>query len=184
MDISPLRAALFSGLRPNKDEALPTPAEKVTPAPATPTPDTNGTLQAASSTSPGPDKDGGEASAIDRIRAVGFRAYAEEVKKEKMEELRRDILREMGLSEEDLAKMPPEQRDAIEKMIAQEIARRLAALNEADDKPKGLMPGIPASLIAAEGGAESALGVLLALQERTAPDGQPLHPTDDKDDDA
>ena len=70
------------------------------------------------------------------IRDNGFRAYAEEVEKRKMEELREQILQRMGLSEEDLEAMPAEQRAQIEDLISQEIQRRMQASEELDeDKP-------------------------------------------------
>jgi hypothetical protein len=61
------------------------------------------------------------------IKEHGVRAYAEEVHKQKIEELREKLLAAMGLSEEALAEMPSGQRAAIEKMIAEEIQKRLAA---------------------------------------------------------
>ena len=64
---------------------------------------------------------------IDYIREHGMRAYAEEVHKQKLEELREKILEAMGLTEEALSEMPADQRLAIEKMISQEIQKRVAA---------------------------------------------------------
>ncbi|MCD6073496.1 MAG: hypothetical protein K0Q70_379 [Rhodospirillales bacterium] len=69
------------------------------------------------------------------IHEKGFRTYAKEVNDEKLAELRKKILEQMGLSEEDLAKMSAEQRTMIEKMIAEEIRERLAA--QAEMKAKG-----------------------------------------------
>ena len=63
---------------------------------------------------------------IDYIREYGMRAYAEEVHKQKLEELREKILEAMGLTEEALSEMPADQRLAIEKMISQEIQKRIA----------------------------------------------------------
>jgi len=63
---------------------------------------------------------------IDYIREHGMRAYAEEVHKQKLEELREKILEAMGLTEEALSDMPADQRLAIEKMISQEILKRVA----------------------------------------------------------
>ena len=62
-----------------------------------------------------------------RIKDMGFSAYVEQMNKEKLEKMREEILKRMGLSEEDLSQMPNEQRATIEKMIAEEIQRRLAA---------------------------------------------------------
>jgi hypothetical protein len=66
------------------------------------------------------------ADEIAKIREQGMRAYAEEVHKKKIEELRAKILDKMGLSEEDLDAMPPEQRKTVEDMISREIAARTA----------------------------------------------------------
>ena len=80
---------------------------------------------------------------MDFIRENGFAAYAKEVEKRKMEEMREEILARMGLSEEDLDKMPAEQRAAIEDLIAQEIQRRMQANAEAEDDDKGGLAGMP-----------------------------------------
>lgn len=64
---------------------------------------------------------------VDFIRENGFQAYAELVRKEKLEEMRAEILQAMGLTEEDLSKMSSDQRRAIEDLIAEEIKLRLAA---------------------------------------------------------
>jgi hypothetical protein len=63
---------------------------------------------------------------IEQIKAHGFSAYAEEVHKKKLEELREKLLEMMGLTEEDLEAMPAEQRSVIEDMISREIQARLA----------------------------------------------------------
>ncbi|MBO6948038.1 MAG: hypothetical protein JJ855_08665 [Rhodospirillales bacterium] len=92
---------------------------------------------------------------LEEIRDKGFSAYAEEINEKKLEELREKILAAMGLSEEDLENMGPEQRGKIEKMIALEIQKRLAA----EDALEGGKNGIDA---AADG---------LAEQVRSAPNG-------------
>lgn len=61
------------------------------------------------------------------IEKKGFSAYVRDLEKEKIEKIRKDILERMGLTEADLAKLPPKQRAMIEDMIAQEIKNRLAA---------------------------------------------------------
>lgn len=61
------------------------------------------------------------------IRERGLRAYAEEIHKQKIEELREKLLEAMGLTEEDLANMPADQRMAIENAISREIQNRMAA---------------------------------------------------------
>ncbi len=67
------------------------------------------------------------ADGVKTLKKDGFTGFFKKLQEEKMKELREKILEEMGLSEEDLSKMPPEQRAAIEKMIAQEIANRMSA---------------------------------------------------------
>ena len=64
---------------------------------------------------------------VKTLKKDGFTGFFKKLQEEKMKELREKILEEMGLSEEDLSKMPPEQRAAIEKTIAQEIAKRMSA---------------------------------------------------------
>jgi len=64
---------------------------------------------------------------IDYIRKYGMRAYAEEVHKQKLEELREKILEAMGLTEEALSEMPADLRLTIEKMVSEEIQKRVAA---------------------------------------------------------
>lgn len=61
------------------------------------------------------------------IREHGFRQYAEKLHEEKMEEMRKKILEEMGLTEEALQQMSPEQRQMIEEGIQREIEARMAA---------------------------------------------------------
>lgn len=41
--------------------------------------------------------------------------------------MRRELLQAMGLTEEELADLPPERREAIERMIAEQIQMRFAA---------------------------------------------------------
>ena len=104
---------------------------------------------------------------LEFIREKGFAAYAEEVEKQKMEELREQILNRMGLSEDDLEKMPAEKRAAIEDLIAQEIQRRMQANAEAEDNDKGTLSGAPdlARTIADPAGTGGAGTVLLAALE-------------------
>tara|TARA_R110000868_G_scaffold4155_6_gene25246 strand:- start:12074 stop:12676 length:603 start_codon:yes stop_codon:yes gene_type:complete len=61
------------------------------------------------------------------IKENGILAYIAENHKRKLEELRAEILQSMGLTEEALAEMSPQQRGLIEKAIAEEIQKRLAA---------------------------------------------------------
>lgn len=70
---------------------------------------------------------------LDEIRDKGFGSYTEELRAKKLEELREKILASMGLSEDDLENMSPEQRNNIEKMVALEIQKRLAAEGALED---------------------------------------------------
>jgi hypothetical protein len=91
---------------------------------------------------------------IASIKKKGLVAYIMELHAKR---LREEILASMGLTEEDLGKMSPEQRAAIEKAIAEEIQKRMAAEamtdNQEDDKagsPKleeMMMPICPASIL-------------------------------------
>ena len=65
--------------------------------------------------------------AVDRIKEIGFGKWVEELREQKLEEMRQEILTAMGLTEEDLGKMDPDARASIEEMIAQKIQERLAA---------------------------------------------------------
>ena len=75
---------------------------------------------------------------IERIREIGMSAYVEEEKAKKIKEIRESILKTMGLTEEMLAKLPQEQRDQIEKIIAMEIQKQMSAggADKDDDKKK------------------------------------------------
>jgi len=120
-----------------------------------------------------------EKALIDEVRDKGFVAYAKEIEEKKKEELRAKILGEMGLNEEVLAKMSPEQRAAIEKMISAEILKRMTAETEFKRMEQGL-PSTQMS-IAQIDNAGVGLGPLLALQEA---DLQAEGKTSDKDEDA
>lgn len=91
---------------------------------------------------------------IASIKENGLVDYIMELHQER---LREEILASMGLTEEDLAKMPPEQRAAIEKAIAEEIRKRMAAeaMMEKKDGDKSdsskleemMMPICPVSIL-------------------------------------
>lgn len=124
-----------------------------------------------------------EPSLIDEIRDKGMQAYMKEIQDKKKEELREKILREMGLSEEALSKMDPKARGEIEKMIAQEIIKRLQAEGQLTAQQKG-QPALPygdakgieaGQSMAKIDGAGVGLGPLLALQEVDAQnEGKPI----------
>ena len=83
------------------------------------------------------------AKTLEEIREKGLQAYAEEQQAKKLEELRSKILQSMGLTEDSLAAQTPERRDAIEKMVNTEVAKRLAAEsqlnNDKNDDPASIL---------------------------------------------
>jgi hypothetical protein len=96
-------------------------------------------------------KENAYADDIEQIKANGFSAYAEEVHRKKLEELREKILEMMGLTEEDLEAMPAEQRSVIEDMISREIQARLAVESMTNGQGSEANAGKPGSgQIAAE----------------------------------
>lgn len=107
-------------------------------------------------------------SVIDEIREKGFQAYAEEIRVRKMEELREKILESMGLSEEELAEMPAEQRGQIEDMIAETIRRRMmaqAVINNGDAAPGILDATNPAAVGSIQNGINTGLALLQAIEQ-------------------
>lgn len=70
---------------------------------------------------------GGSAADISAPRKTAGEELAEYERKSVAEHLRDAILKEMGLTEEELDAMPPEQRAAIEDTIAEKIKERLLA---------------------------------------------------------
>lgn len=54
--------------------------------------------------------------------------------RDRVQQLREEILKRMGISEQDLAAMPPGQREAVEKSIMAEIQKRL--FDQADNAKK------------------------------------------------
>ncbi|MEK1872119.1 MAG: hypothetical protein AAAC50_06805 [Rhizobium altiplani] len=51
------------------------------------------------------------------------------------ERIRDQVLQRLGLTEDDLKAMPPEQREAIEKQIADELKRQLTGDGDSKDQP-------------------------------------------------
>ena len=70
---------------------------------------------------------GGSVADISAARKTAGEELAEYQSKSVAQHLRDAILKEMGLSEDDLDAMPPEQRAAIEDSIAEKIKERLLA---------------------------------------------------------
>lgn len=76
------------------------------------------------------------------IKDKGFMAYVWDLEKERIEEIRKEILDRMGLTEEDLATLSAEQRAMIEDIIDREIRIQLGASSmkknddpDHDDRP-------------------------------------------------
>ena len=67
----------------------------------------------------------GNASLIDEICEKGFGVAIEGEKQRKIQKLREELLKAMGFTEEDLEKMPPEQRLQVDALIAQEMKERM-----------------------------------------------------------
>ena len=102
----------------------------------------------------------------------GFRAYADNIRAEKLEELREKILEAMGLSEEDLENMPASQRDQIERMVALEIQQRLTAKDALTDTPeeKASTTGISEQILATPNGLGAAYVLMETLEPHTQKD--------------
>lgn len=102
----------------------------------------------------------------------GFRAYTDNIRAEKLEELREKILEAMGLSEEDLENMPASQRDQIERMIALEIQQRLTAEDALTDTPeeKASTTGISEQILATPNGLGAAYVLMETLDPTTKTD--------------
>jgi hypothetical protein len=109
---------------------------------------------------------------LTQIHDKGFQAYAKDLNEEKLAELRKTILEKMGLSEDDLGKMSAEQRNTIEKMIADEIRERLAAQAEMKAKGKdGEENGIDARAVKGPDGLSPADRAAKIATEASAPNG-------------
>lgn len=86
---------------------------------------------------------------IATIKEKGMIAYLKELDAKKREEIREEILEATGITEEDIANMPQDQRASIEKMISGEIQKRFAAMammdkeNEGSDGRPTIEPIIP-----------------------------------------
>lgn len=155
------------------------PSEGTSAAPAAPAP--KAAPQAAKGDGAGDADTGGEKSMLERILESGFSQFAADLEKEKLAQMREEILGAMGLTEEMLQHMTPEQRKQIEDMVAAEIRKRLeaaSAVNNGGEDAKGSVemggksiganaPAVAASKAdpTAPASQHSGLGVMLALQE-------------------
>lgn len=79
---------------------------------------------------------------INRIKEVGFREWFEEQNERKIEEMRKEILQSMGLTEEGLQNLPANQRANIERMIQDEIQKKLAASSEMNGQQANATGGL------------------------------------------
>lgn len=95
---------------------------------------------------------------------AAHRALAQELqdylRKTPAEHLREQVLKEMGLTEEELAKMPPDKRQATEMAIAERIRKKLEAKAEEQSlKASGAQAEAASSaVVAGAGGAEKKAG--------------------------
>lgn len=78
-----------------------------------------------------------QAETMAAIREKGFSAYVADLEKEKLEKMREELLRSMGLTEESLKEMDPQARAAVEDRISKEIQKRLAAASLMNAEGKG-----------------------------------------------
>lgn len=69
--------------------------------------------------------------AAQETRAAARAAFREEIEKTPMERLREEIMESLGIDEDDLNAMGPEERRAIEEQIARMIAERLTQASQA-----------------------------------------------------
>jgi len=125
-----------------------------------------------------------EPSVIDELREKGFMSYLKEVEARKKEELREKILQAMGLSEEDLAKMSPENRGQIEDMIAEEIRQRMMSqsiMNAGDAVPRPGETSKPAVTGDIQNGMGSGLTLINAMEQAETEPSSPSGATDRDD---
>jgi hypothetical protein len=73
---------------------------------------------------------------IEKFREKGFKGLFKAIEEEKIKKLREEILSEMGFTEEELSELCPEQRAKIEKLVSEEIQRRMALGSMDDEKKK------------------------------------------------
>ena len=81
------------------------------------------------------------------------------LKKSPAQHLRDSVMKELGISEEDLKAMPPEKRQAMEKEIARRMRERLASTEKQRGRPfEEMLQGHPvaASLTALDSGKQAA----------------------------
>lgn len=72
---------------------------------------------------------------LEELKENGFTGFFKKIEEDKLEKIWEEILKEMGLTEADLADLSLQRRTAIEKVISQKIQRRMAMGSM--DKDKG-----------------------------------------------
>lgn len=85
-------------------------------------------------------KQAGKAEAAKAAHDAALAEFNDYMKKTPMEHLRDAVLKEMGVTEDDLAAMPPEKRQAMEGEIARRIKEKLLAKQDEGDAPKTTQP--------------------------------------------
>jgi hypothetical protein len=110
------------------------------------------------------------------IKEKGMTAYLKELDARKREEIRAEILEAMGITEEDLANMSQKQMAGIEKMIAEEIQKRFAAMAMMDKKDEGSSVQPPVETIMP--GKGGGFAFLSAIEEAGNPDPFEILPED------
>ena len=96
-------------------------------APSTKTTSSSGTSAAGSSSSTGATADAGNSLNAGGTSGTGSieQQFLDYAKESPMERMRAEILKSMGLTEDDLKKMSPEQQKAVEQKIEQIIKQKL-----------------------------------------------------------
>ena len=86
---------------------------------------------------------------MEQFRKKGFKGLFKAIEEEKIKKLREELLGKIGLTEEKLADLPPEQRAKIEKLISEEIQKRMALGSiENKESDKGFLNENPQADIA------------------------------------
>lgn len=96
------------------------------------------------------------AAARQALHAQAVKDLKEYLEKSPAEHLREAVLREMGLSEEDLAKMPPEERKATEMEIGRRVREHLLGRKPKDSEQEASLAALNARPVASANDAEAA----------------------------
>jgi hypothetical protein len=120
---------------------------------------------------------------LNEVRDMGFSAYAEKIRVEKLAEMREEILKAMGLNEESLAELSADQRAIIERAVNQEIQKRLAAertLEQDDPIRAAAVDGVGAPVGQPLTTPNTGPGLILLQIIETADQARSEHELDDK----